>query len=233
MGIRRLPKLIFPYKPRRGAGNTEKLFIFFLDSLEVSSLHCFGREVRPTIMEIRLKFVDKDGKGDLHEFAVKGKRVTIGRDPNNRICIPKTFVSARHAIITLNSDGDYFIDDCASRNGTFVNGDRVVETHKIELGDLIRFGTMEYRFAEAEEASALPPVPLPDDSSPPPSLETKPPAAVAEVPAPKPPAALETPPKSRDESAEKKEATDGIPVVPLKDRQKSDQDNSEPRITTP
>src|SRR5262245_46975511 len=47
-------------------------------------------------------------------------------------------VSTRHAVIQAESDGYYLIDQ-QSRNGTFLNGNRVNRA-KLSNGDVIQFG---------------------------------------------------------------------------------------------
>jgi hypothetical protein len=51
---------------------------------------------------------------------------TIGRAMDNVIAVPDGSVSSKHARIVRTDDG-FVIEDLQSRNGTFVNGERVVE----------------------------------------------------------------------------------------------------------
>lgn len=55
-----------------------------------------------------------------------GKRLTIGRHPDNHICIDHLSVSARHAAVRLD-DQQLILTDLRSRNGTFVNDERITE----------------------------------------------------------------------------------------------------------
>ena len=50
--------------------------------------------------------------------------LTIGSGPENGILIPSRTVSRRHAQI-IKSGTEYFVEDLGSRNGTFLNGQRV------------------------------------------------------------------------------------------------------------
>jgi len=65
-------------------------------------------------------------------------------------------VSAHHAILDADANG-WFLRDAGSRNGTFVNGRRVVET-RLADGDRIRFGEngpeTEFRLAAAATPEA-------------------------------------------------------------------------------
>ncbi|MFN8241777.1 MAG: FHA domain-containing protein [Bacteroidales bacterium] len=53
------------------------------------------------------------------------KSITIGSSNDNDIVIPEEYVSGHHSRISLMVNGDYFIEDTGSTNGTFVNGIRV------------------------------------------------------------------------------------------------------------
>ncbi len=59
--------------------------------------------------------------------------IVIGRHPGCDIRVPDETVSRRHARIIV-AEGGYFIEDLGSRNGTYVNGQRV--TSPLRLCDL-------------------------------------------------------------------------------------------------
>lgn len=58
----------------------------------------------------------------------KNEKLVIGRERSCDLCIDSTFVSLRHAILSF-TDGTWTIEDCASTNGTYVNG-RAIGTGK-------------------------------------------------------------------------------------------------------
>jgi len=70
--------------------------------------------------------------------------VTIGRADTNRIALDDAGASRSHAIVQWR-DGQCVVKDQGSRNGTYVNHERVVE-RALEHGDVIRIGTHELRF---------------------------------------------------------------------------------------
>jgi ABC-type multidrug transport system ATPase subunit/pSer/pThr/pTyr-binding forkhead associated (FHA) protein len=72
-------------------------------------------------------------------------QITIGRLPENDACIPSPIVSRHHARI-LREGGRYFIEDLASTNGTFVNGQRVLGRIPLGSGDRLQFGSFAYLF---------------------------------------------------------------------------------------
>jgi DNA-binding Lrp family transcriptional regulator len=76
---------------------------------------------------------------------------TIGRASENAIPVPDGSVSSKHARILRTEDG-FVIEDLQSRNGTYVNGERVVEgPRKLSDGDLIRLGKVILTFNVARE----------------------------------------------------------------------------------
>lgn len=81
---------------------------------------------------------------------LKNPKVKIGRDPSNQVVIPDdTFTSRHHAWITLD-DGDFWLEDLGSTNGTLLNGHPVVKRQVLSSGDKIRVGHTELTF-EAEK----------------------------------------------------------------------------------
>jgi EAL domain-containing protein (putative c-di-GMP-specific phosphodiesterase class I)/pSer/pThr/pTyr-binding forkhead associated (FHA) protein len=89
------------------------------------------------------------------------RRVTIGRLPFRigrlqglELTLPADSLSKNHAEIF--ADGDVLrIRDLGSRNGTFVNGESIVES-EIHEGDILHFAEFEFRLdASAVEAPAL------------------------------------------------------------------------------
>src|SRR5579872_1772481 len=66
---------------------------------------------------------------------------TIGRQPGSGLILRDTRVSRTHARI-LAQEGRYLLEDCGSRHGTFVNGQRITR-HVLNNSDKIEFGTPE------------------------------------------------------------------------------------------
>ncbi|CAA0105304.1 Glycogen accumulation regulator GarA [Zhongshania aliphaticivorans] len=74
----------------------------------------------------------------LEDFPLDKPRVSVGRAPDNDICIENLAVSGRHAVIeTVLKDS--FLVDLDSTNGTFVNG-TAVSRHPLRNGDYITIG---------------------------------------------------------------------------------------------
>jgi hypothetical protein len=74
-----------------------------------------------------------------------GTEITLGRANTNGIVVDDTYVSTVHARI-FNTNGTYFFEDLASRNGSALNGEAIVVITALVAGDLIQLGgtTMEF-----------------------------------------------------------------------------------------
>lgn len=75
---------------------------------------------------------------------------TIGRAPTNSITITDGSVSTNHACIRKTPEG-FVIEDLKSRNGTFVNGEKVTDKRLLVDGDLIRLGKVIMTFNVARD----------------------------------------------------------------------------------
>ena len=74
----------------------------------------------------------------------EGIRMMVGRAPNCDCVLPEDCVSRRHA--QLWRDGErWFLRDLGSRNGTRVNGMRVIEDVEVRPGDRLSLGGAAYR----------------------------------------------------------------------------------------
>lgn len=72
-------------------------------------------------------------------FDVNGE-LTVGRAPGCEISIPDdTFVSNVHARV-FERDGDVFVEDLGSTNGTLLNGAPLTTVVKLRKGDRIQAG---------------------------------------------------------------------------------------------
>ena len=76
-------------------------------------------------------------KGDTYPL---GEELTVGRGGGCGVVIPDDqFVSTVHARLFRRGD-DLLVEDLGSRNGTFVNGERVVAPTRLRRGDRVQFG---------------------------------------------------------------------------------------------
>ncbi len=77
-------------------------------------------------------------------FAVY-KEIFIGRSEENDITTGDSFASTRHARIYLK-EGQYWLDDLNSTNGTFLNGVQISKPTVLANADRIRIGGITFQF---------------------------------------------------------------------------------------
>lgn len=71
----------------------------------------------------------------------------IGREPDNAIVIlGDAYISGHHVKLTV-AEGQVWIDDLASKNGTYLNGARLTDRRALHVGDRIQVG---YTVLEAQ-----------------------------------------------------------------------------------
>jgi hypothetical protein len=76
--------------------------------------------------------------------ATSATRMRIGRAPNCDCVVPEDCVSRKHA--QLWRDGErWYLRDLGSRNGTRVNGVRVMDAVEVRPGDRVSLGGATYR----------------------------------------------------------------------------------------
>ena len=74
---------------------------------------------------------------------LSGGVTKFGRDSTNEVVVNDQGVSREHAAIRGDADG-YWISDLGSRNGTYVNGERLgPEPHKLQNKDVIQLGGVD------------------------------------------------------------------------------------------
>ncbi len=82
-------------------------------------------------------------EGERRDVPVKHDRVTLGRDSSCDIRIPVGAVSRTHCRIELE-DGEVFVEDLDSRNGTYRNEDRITGREPLFPGDRLAVGPVVF-----------------------------------------------------------------------------------------
>jgi pSer/pThr/pTyr-binding forkhead associated (FHA) protein len=82
-------------------------------------------------------------------------RVTIGRSEDADVPLTHdTQVSRTHAILELVGEEWTLVDDGLSRNGSFVNAERVLGRHRLADGDRLCFGSTEVIYRSGAKQAA-------------------------------------------------------------------------------
>jgi pSer/pThr/pTyr-binding forkhead associated (FHA) protein len=89
--------------------------------------------------------VVRSGGGRAGEtFHPAGERTAIGRSPDCEIFLDDVTVSRQHALL-VERDGQFYIQDEGSLNGTFLNRHRI-ESAQVDDGDEIQIGKYRLTF---------------------------------------------------------------------------------------
>ncbi|HEX3691887.1 MAG TPA: FHA domain-containing protein [Solirubrobacteraceae bacterium] len=89
--------------------------------------------------------VIRSGGGRAGEsFAVEGESMTIGRRPDCDVFLDDVTVSRDHARLVRRGDA-WYLDDCGSLNGTYVNRSRI-ESQRLAEGDEVQIGKYKLTF---------------------------------------------------------------------------------------
>ena len=98
--------------------------------------------------KLLLKFEDRV----LREVVLTQGVVTIGRQPDNLVCIDNPIVSGYHAKIYWENNG-YFLEDIESFNGTYLNNRRI-RKEALRDGDVVLIGKHVIEFHATVRAHA-------------------------------------------------------------------------------
>jgi diguanylate cyclase (GGDEF)-like protein len=72
----------------------------------------------------------------------------IGRE-NADLVIPRSAVSRQHSTLVMDDEGEWWLADLGSTNGTFVNEEKI-DRRQLQDGDQIRFGDAIFKFLNGQ-----------------------------------------------------------------------------------
>ena len=90
------------------------------------------------------KLIVSDGRRQRELLIVS--KIVVGRDPTCDLSEADPLLSRRHAEFAISGD-DVIVRDLGSRNGIYLNGDRVAEG-TLQSGDVLRIGHLHMRYLE-------------------------------------------------------------------------------------
>ena len=111
----------------------------------------------------RLRFTGNDAGMEVPAISLrKGDAWTVGRvkkrfsmDAKNFIELKVPSVSTRHAQVSRDMNGNVYVTDLKSKNGTYVNGIEIYKKTKIILRDDVVFGDATFRLEDATSRNPL------------------------------------------------------------------------------
>jgi hypothetical protein len=96
------------------------------------------RERAPSVRGLRLRIVEPAGRrGETHTI---DREVTVGRGGGCALVLSDdTYVSQLHARL-FQQNGEGYVEDLGSTNGTYVNGKQIQGVTRLRRGDHVQFG---------------------------------------------------------------------------------------------
>ena len=87
-----------------------------------------------------------ESEGEARTYPVASEPLAIGRADTCQVILGDTYVSQMHARV-FPRDGEWFVEDLGSTNGTYLNRVKVTQPSPVQVGDEIRIGktTLELR----------------------------------------------------------------------------------------
>lgn len=92
-------------------------------------------------MDISLVLLKKDGTTKV--FPVQSKAAILGRSPECDLCIPLQVVSRRHCQLSQEQEA-LKLRDLGSSNGTFLNGQQILDDAQVKAGDKFQVGPLTF-----------------------------------------------------------------------------------------
>jgi len=101
-------------------------------------------------MQVRVKILHGSNAGQ--EVKIPTPKCLIGRGDECHLKPQSDAVSRKHCVI-ITTDTEVVVRDLNSRNGTFVNGERVGEESVLLSGDQLRVGPLEFEMVIEQTAA--------------------------------------------------------------------------------
>jgi hypothetical protein len=81
---------------------------------------------------------------------------TLGRSSENDVVVRDAFISRRHCAILVHVQNGCELHDTASKNGTYLNGDKLDRPHRLRSGDEIRICERRFTFMAKDDPPDAP-----------------------------------------------------------------------------
>lgn len=112
-----------------------------------------AEHIRPEIPRQPWAWLRPRGDALKAGFPINRDQVVIGRDVKADVMLNNESVSRRHAEIVRLAEG-YLLRDLNSKNGTYVNGQRVQE-YLLQEGDMVAIGDFQLNFEAPRRAQEV------------------------------------------------------------------------------
>ncbi len=127
------------------------IYLFIYNILKLIYLDMKGIGETASIDGSYLKLINKieDIPYKVREYYAVKDMTTLGRTVGNTIYLNDPYISKEHLKI-YKSDNNFYIEDLNSSNGTVLNNREIKDISKLNNGDIIKIGDLEFLFVNRE-----------------------------------------------------------------------------------
>ena len=98
----------------------------------------------------------QDGELIKNQWLLDQDEMMIGRDESCAISLPSRWISRNHVRIQRKGN-NFTAEDAGSKNGLYINGDRVYQPHTLTDGDKLQLAPgLDLIFVDSEATAPLP-----------------------------------------------------------------------------
>lgn len=127
------------------------IYLFMLNIIRLIYLDIKGMNLSSLDKNTYLKLVNRKETlpFKVFEYYPLEDNTSIGRSNKSNVVIKDPYISKEHLRI-VKDEGDYYLEDMESANGTFVNGNKILDVVKLKNGDRVRIGQVEFLFVNRD-----------------------------------------------------------------------------------
>jgi hypothetical protein len=127
------------------------IYLFILSIIRLIYLDIKGMGATSLDNSIYLKLINRKDSlpFKVREYYPLEGEVSLGRGNENQIIIKDPYISKRHLKI-VEDEGNYYLEDLNSANGTYLNGDKTMDVVELRNGDRIKVGQVEFLYVNRE-----------------------------------------------------------------------------------
>lgn len=127
------------------------IYLFILSIIRLIYLDIKGISTQVSEASVYLKLINKKDSlpFNVKEYYPLNKEIFIGRSDGNEIILKDPYVSKKHLKIA-EDEGNFYVEDLSSANGTYLNGEKIMDVARLKNGDRIRVGQVEFLYVDRE-----------------------------------------------------------------------------------